>query len=294
GSSRQRVSSARKADNDRRGPCDTAKGIARRARRAEAGGQTGQAGRAGEVRHTHPVASAARLAASAAHPIGHDASDGCGQLQESGAVLCRAARRAQPQHSLRGSQGPDDGAEQPQPRSGASQAAADHELEDGRARRRARGARRPRIRKSQDPAREATRESVSRRRVRSLATIVVLTLAVAAQARAQGNSGKGKGHKSTPPSATVLPAPRGIGPSASPLAWVDDASLLAPGVVSLSISVLRWQGTDLSEVNFPVVDVSAGVLPRLQLGATVPRVVGSADPSGVVGGLGTSYLSAKI
>src|SRR5262249_33247690 len=159
---------------------------------------------------------------------------------------------------------------------------------------RARGARRPRIRKSQDPAREATRESVSRRRVRSLATIVVLTLAVAAQARAQGNSGKGKGHKSTPPSATVLPAPRGIGPSASPLAWVDDASLLAPGVVSLSISVLRWQGTDLSEVNFPVVDVSAGVLPRLQLGATVPRVVGSADPSGVVGGLGTSYLSAKI
>ena len=44
----------------------------------------------------------------------------------------------------------------------------------------------------------------------------------------------------------------------------------------------------------PVVDVAIGLTPRLQIGASVPRVVGSSDPAGAAGGLGTTYFNAKI
>jgi hypothetical protein len=63
--------------------------------------------------------------------------------------------------------------------------------------------------------------------------------------------------------------------------------------MAVSVAALRWQGTDVSEVYVPVVGLVAGFAPRLQIGASIPRVVGS-DASGVVGGLGTTYLSAKI
>jgi hypothetical protein len=135
------------------------------------------------------------------------------------------------------------------------------------------------------------------RRVSFVGASAVLALALAIPARAQGN-GKGKGHKSTAPSQSVLPSPTvGGGASAggaAPLAWIDDASVLPPGMLSLSISALRWQGADLSEVNFPVVDMAAGLAPRVQLGASIPRIVGAADPAGVIGGVGTSYVSVKI
>ena len=124
----------------------------------------------------------------------------------------------------------------------------------------------------------------------------VLMLAVAVPVHAQGKSnGKGDGHKSSPPSSSPLPSPTaGPAAGASPLAWLDDATLLAPGSMSLTISALRWSGTDLSEVNFPIVQASVGLAPRFQIGATVPRIVGSADGTGPVGGIGTSYISTKI
>ena len=64
--------------------------------------------------------------------------------------------------------------------------------------------------------------------------------------------------------------------------------------MSLTISTMRWSGTDLSEVNFPIVEASVGLAPRLQIGASVPHVVGSADGTGPVGGIGTSYIGSKI
>ena len=122
-----------------------------------------------------------------------------------------------------------------------------------------------------------------------------LALAVAVPVHAQGNSGKGNGHKSSPPSISVLPSPTtGPAAGASPLAWLDDASLLAPGSMSVTISTMRWSGTDLSEVYFPIVDAAVGLAPRFQIGANIPRVVGSADGTGPVGGIGTSYSSGKI
>src|SRR5262249_51608279 len=120
----------------------------------------------------------------------------------------------------------------------------------------------------------------------------VVALAAVAPLQAQGpphNAKGSNGHKSKPPSNIPLPGPAN---GASPLSWVDDASLLPPGMMSLTISAMRWSGTDLSEVDFPIVEASYGVTRRVQIGASVPRVVGGAD--GPVGGIGTSYVSGKI
>lgn len=127
-----------------------------------------------------------------------------------------------------------------------------------------------------------------------LAAGVVLTLAASSPALAQGKSQQAK--TPAPPSRTDLTiTPAGISPtSATPLAWVDDASVLAPGMVAVSISAMRWQGSGLSEVNAPIIDGAFGLMPRLQLSASIPRVLGSADPVGAQGGVGTSFFSAKI
>jgi hypothetical protein len=125
---------------------------------------------------------------------------------------------------------------------------------------------------------------------------VIATFAAAAPVLAQGKS---QAHqKNPPPSRSDLtpsstPVTTTIG-GATPFAWVDDASLLETGAVSITIFGVRWQGTDVSEVDLPVVDATVGMAPRVQLAMTVPRVVGSADPAGAAGGVGTSYFSAKI
>jgi hypothetical protein len=80
----------------------------------------------------------------------------------------------------------------------------------------------------------------------------------------------------------------------SPLAWVDDATTLDSGGVSAAISTYRWSGNGMSEVSLPVVDVALGLAPRVQLSASVPRINGSADPNGALGGLGTSYFTTKL
>ena len=79
------------------------------------------------------------------------------------------------------------------------------------------------------------------RRLWLVTASVIVALAVALPAAAQGKSGsapgKNKNKKSTPPSSSSLPGPI---TSASPLSWIDDASLLAPGSVALTVSVMRW------------------------------------------------------
>ena len=129
-----------------------------------------------------------------------------------------------------------------------------------------------------------------------LAAGVILALAASPPALAQGNSQKNKSKNSAPPSRNELTAaPMATSPtSATPLAWVDDASLLAPGMVAFSVSAMRWQGAGLSEVVAPIVDAAFGLTPRVQLSASVPRVGGSGDPDGAAGGIGTSFFSAKI
>jgi len=128
----------------------------------------------------------------------------------------------------------------------------------------------------------------------------VLALAVSAPALAQGKSQQHKKNPPAPPSRSDLAAPSGVSLPATavagptPFAWVDDASLLEAGSVSIALSVARWQGGGISEVDVPIVDAAIGLTPRVHLTMSVPRVVGSEDPLGPVGGMGTSYFSAKI
>jgi len=128
-------------------------------------------------------------------------------------------------------------------------------------------------------------------RILGLTAGVCLTLAVAVPAFAQGKGGGKKPVKTAtpPPSTSALSAPTGgglaIGATASPFSWLDDASVLDPGNLTLGVSMLRWHGGGTIETIFPVVDAAIGLTPRVQLGANVPRVAG---------GLGTTFFSAKI
>ena len=133
------------------------------------------------------------------------------------------------------------------------------------------------------------------RRCPSAALTAMLILAVTAPALAQGKSQQNKG-KASPPGRSTLPSSIAIGRSTgtTPFAWMDDASLMTPGGVWLGLSLTRWAGTDASEVDVPVVDVAIGLTPRLQVGASVPRIAGDGDPTGAAGGLGTTYFNAKV
>jgi hypothetical protein len=116
---------------------------------------------------------------------------------------------------------------------------------------------------------------------------VLVTLATATSASAKGKTATapGKNRPSPPPSSTVSsPATAGIA-TATPFAWLDDASVMARGNVWLGVSMVHWRGSGLSQSIVPVIDGAVGLAPRLQLGASVPRVAG---------GLGTTFVSAKI
>jgi hypothetical protein len=125
----------------------------------------------------------------------------------------------------------------------------------------------------------------------TVSALVALAVTIPAAAQGKGK-GNGNGHQSKPPSSSPLPTSQAIA-GAVPFAWIDDASVLPPGSAALTVMALRWQGTDVGEVDAPVLGLAAGLAPRLQIGATIPRVVGN-DTSGVVGGLGTTYVSAKF
>ena len=136
------------------------------------------------------------------------------------------------------------------------------------------------------------------RRLGLVTASVIATLAIALPAAAQGKSGEAPGRnrerQTTPPSSSSLPAVTPSTSIVSPLSWLDDASLLAPGSGAFTISMSRWSGGGLSEVSVPIVDAAVGVTKRFQLSATVPHVVGGDDVTGPVGGWGTSYFSGKI
>ena len=110
-----------------------------------------------------------------------------------------------------------------------------------------------------------------------------------------GGNGGGKGSVS-PPNEVALAAPAGVSSATSgptPFAWIDNANLIAPGTVWIGISTVRWQNAGVNEVSFPVVDAAIGMTPRLQIGASVPRIVAS-DALSRPGGLGTMFLNAKV
>jgi hypothetical protein len=119
---------------------------------------------------------------------------------------------------------------------------------------------------------------------------VLVALAVAVPSYAQGKSGgkkPGKGPTLPPSSGTVSvqPTTSAVLATTTPFAWLDDASVMEPGNVWIGVSMARWQGSGLSQTSVPVVDTAFGLAPRVQVGASVPRVAG---------GLGTMFFTAKV
>jgi hypothetical protein len=117
--------------------------------------------------------------------------------------------------------------------------------------------------------------------------------------RGGGNGNGGPGNAATPASqgtpnqSVLIPTATVAGPAVTPFAWIDNARVMTAGTVWLGVSMMRWQGSGLSEASFPVIDGAVGLSSRLQLGVSVPRVIGS-DLVGTPSGLGTSFLHTKI
>src|SRR4030095_3363434 len=122
-------------------------------------------------------------------------------------------------------------------------------------------------------------------RTRTILASAMLALAVSTPVWAQGKSQQHK-KPPAPPSRSDLAAPSGVSMPATavagptPFAWVDDASLLEAGSVSIALSVVRWQGSGVSEVDVPVIDAAVGQAPRVHLTLPGPRGVGSKQTAG--------------
>jgi hypothetical protein len=137
--------------------------------------------------------------------------------------------------------------------------------------------------------------------VAASALTALAALAAASPVMAQSGSGgrtsgtSGGGTRGTAPSRNVLPnSVLTTSSVASPFAWLDDGRILPTATVSVAVSTLRWEGTGASEVDAPVTSIAAGVAPRVQIGASIPHIIGSADPAGAVGGLGSLYFYGKV
>ena len=104
-------------------------------------------------------------------------------------------------------------------------------------------------------------------RLSTAIAVAAMALAFAVPVHAQGKSnGRGTRTRARRRAAVLCPPDDRASGRRIPIAWLDDASLLAPGATSLTFSIMRWAGTDLSEVHFPVIDASVGITPRLQIG----------------------------
>ena len=109
-----------------------------------------------------------------------------------------------------------------------------------------------------------------------------------------GTTTSGDGTRGTAPSRSTLPSSALTSSIASPFAWLDDGRILPPATVTLAVSTLHWQGSGVSEVDAPVTSIAAGIAPHVQLGASIPHIIGNADPTGAVGGLGSLFFYGKV
>lgn len=112
---------------------------------------------------------------------------------------------------------------------------------------------------------------------RLLSVVCALGALVApATVAAQGKSGqtpaashgKKPGQLGGGPTTTTASTPT---PATISLAtWLDDASLLTPGAVWVSASAARWKTDAGTVIEAPILNVAAGLSPRVNLGAGVP------------------------
>lgn len=143
-------------------------------------------------------------------------------------------------------------------------------------------------------------------RIAAVITTAAIVLAAAAPAGAQGKGnawGRGRSGSPSAASAPAPPSPSGGGddffvPSGTGVrnfgAWLDDATLLAPGMGWTTVSFGYWRTPLAREIDVPTIDGGVGITKRVQLGFSVPFYhVG--EPGGpLTRGLGDLYLNAKI
>jgi len=132
----------------------------------------------------------------------------------------------------------------------------------------------------------------------------LLAQPAAGQSKGRGNSfGHAKGSASAGAAAstagTAAAADGGGGPAPNTGvrnfgAWLDDASVIAPGGGFSSFSVGYWRLASFTEVDAPSFDVAFGLTKRVQAGASVPVYHASAPGVPATRGVGDLYLSAKI
>jgi hypothetical protein len=76
--------------------------------------------------------------------------------------------------------------------------------------------------------------------------------------------------------------------------WLDDATVFAPGEAWLTLSVQRWGSPVASGFDLPVLDISAGVAPRVHLSASMPYSRATVIDEPEARGLGDLYLGGKV
>jgi hypothetical protein len=140
------------------------------------------------------------------------------------------------------------------------------------------------------------------------ALTVTCTLAGVARADAQGN---GRGHaygkrnqSSSGSGPAPAPAPSSSGASFEPSpagtgarnfgAWLDDASVMAVGHGSLTLSFAYWRTPSYRELDFPVADGAISLSRRVQFGMSIPYYHAGESGGPVARGLGDLYLSTKV
>ncbi len=121
-----------------------------------------------------------------------------------------------------------------------------------------------------------------------------------ADAQGKGN-GKVKGKAGSGPVSSGSAAPLSGGDAAAAGvairqfgAWLDDASLLAPGDAWTSISFGHYGSLAGSQTDFPVIDGGIGISRRVQFGITVPYYRARFHDGTSFGGLGDVFMSGKI
>jgi hypothetical protein len=77
-------------------------------------------------------------------------------------------------------------------------------------------------------------------------------------------------------------------------AWLDDASVLAPGEAWLALSMSKWDMPVATGADAPVIDLSLGLTPRVQTSLTLPYFRISDRTGGTFRGLGDMYVSTKV
>lgn len=137
----------------------------------------------------------------------------------------------------------------------------------------------------------------------------IVSLCVAASAAAQGNgNGYGKNKNKPPVSSTSSSTSSASGPSAAAEfggtipgtgirnfgAWLDDASMIAPGQGYVSFGFGFWKMPGYREIDVPTIDAGFGLHKRVQVGASMPFYHASEPGGPMTRGFGTMYLNAKI